>query len=123
MLNIIKEYNKDFTTEMIKESFFVIDNNCLLFPLKDYVLGEKIVDSFDKIKKDVYIPYVTQIEYLENELNIINARNEKVEKAREIIKNIENSNKLLETSIKNIVNNNLFLTSGTFHAFIIVLNN
>lgn len=108
MLNIIKEYNKDFTTEMIKESFFVIDNNCLLFPLKDYVLGEKIVDSFDKIKKDVYIPYVTQIEYLENELNIINARNEKVEKAREIIKNIENSNKLLETSIKNIVNNNLF---------------
>ena len=27
MLNIIKEYNKDFTTEMIKESFFVIDNN------------------------------------------------------------------------------------------------
>ena len=94
MVNFIKEYNKDFTNEMIKESIFVIDNNCLLFPLKDYVLGDKIVDSFNIIKNDVYIPYVTQIEYLENESNTINKRKEQVKKAKKIISNIEESNQL-----------------------------
>lgn len=108
MVNFIKEYNKDFTNEMIKESFFVIDNNCLLFPLKDYVLGDKIVDSFNIIKNDVYIPYVTQIEYLENESNTINKRKEQVKKAKKIISDIEESNQLLDFRIKNTINNNLF---------------
>ncbi len=108
MVNFIKEYNKDFTNEMIKESIFVIDNNCLLFPLKDYVLGDKIVDSFNIIKNDVYIPYVTQIEYLENESNTINKRKEQVKKAKKIISNIEESNQLLDFRIKNTINNNLF---------------
>ena len=108
MVNFIKEYNKDFTNEMIKESIFVIDNNCLLFPLKDYVLGDKIVDSFNIIKNDVYIPYVTQIEYLENESNTINKRKEQVKKAKKIISDIEESNQLLDFRIKNTINNNLF---------------
>ena len=108
MVNFIKEYNKDFTNEMIKESIFVIDNNCLLFPLKDYVLGDKIVDSFNIIKNDVYIPYVTQIEYLENESNTINKRKEQVKKAKKIISGIEESNQLLDFRIKNTINNNLF---------------
>ncbi len=108
MINFIKEYNKDFTNEMIKESIFVIDNNCLLFPLKDYVLGDKIVDSFNIIKNDVYIPYVTQIEYLENESNTINKRKEQVKKAKKIISDIEESNQLLDFRIKNTINNNLF---------------
>lgn len=108
MVNFIKEYNKDFTNEMIKESIFVIDNNCLLFPLKDYVLGDKIVDSFNIIKSDVYIPYVTQIEYLENESNTINKRKEQVKKAKKIISDIEESNQLLDFRIKNTINNNLF---------------
>lgn len=108
MVNFIKEYNKDFTKEMIKESFFVIDNNCLLFPLKDYILGEKIVDSFNIIKNVVYIPYVTQIEYLENELNIINKRKEQVKRAEKLKASIRESNKLIETRIKNIINNSLF---------------
>ena len=108
MVNFIKEYNKDFTNEIIKESIFVIDNNCLLFPLKDYVLGDKIVDSFNIIKNDVYIPYVTQIEYLENESNTINKRKEQVKKAKKIISDIEESNQLLDFRIKNTINNNLF---------------
>ncbi|MEL0464025.1 PIN-like domain-containing protein [Streptococcus pneumoniae] len=114
MVNFIKEYNKDFTNEMIKESIFVIDNNCLLFPLKDYVLGDKIVDSFNIIKNDVYIPYVTQIEYLENESNTINKRKEQVKKAKKIISDIEESNQLLDFRIKNTINNNLFNEIGKY---------
>lgn len=108
MVNFIKEYNKDFTNEMIKKSFFVIDNNCLLFPLKDHLLGDKIVDSFNIIKNDVYIPYVTQIEYLENELNIINKRKEQVKRTEKLIADIRGANELIDIRIKNIINNSLF---------------
>ena len=108
MVNIIKEYNKDFTGEMIRESIFVIDNNCLLFPLKDSILGDKIVDSFNHIKENIYIPYVTPIEYLENESNIINKRKEQVKKTEKLISDIKESNQLLDFRIKNIINNKLF---------------
>lgn len=107
-MNFIKEYNKELTKEMLDKSLVVIDNNCLLFPIKDYIIGDKIVDAFNSIEKRVYIPFVTQIEYLENEQHIIDVRKENVSRAKRMREDIKDINILIDSAVKNIVNNKLF---------------
>lgn len=77
-MNFIKQYHKKLTREMLEESIFIIDTNCLLSSLKDYVIGDKILEAFEKITNSTYIPFITQVEYLENELSVINNRKRNV---------------------------------------------
>lgn len=107
-MNLIKDYNREFTKEMLEESLFVIDNNCLLFPLEDYIISDKILAAFDKIKKQVYIPFITQIEYLENERRIVDTRKENVSRAEDERKKIKEATVLIDSGVKNIVNKKKF---------------
>ncbi|SUN40917.1 Uncharacterised protein [Streptococcus acidominimus] len=106
--NIIKEYHAVFTKEMIKESLFVLDANCLLFPLKDYIIGDKILTALESIKGRTYIPFITQVEFLENEITVLADRKGNIARSDKAIHEIKDKDKLLNLEIRNHIQNKLF---------------
>ncbi|HEM4050347.1 TPA: hypothetical protein U1W10_000309 [Streptococcus suis] len=109
-MNLIKEYYKEFTEEMLEESLFVIDNNCLLFPFKDFGNKGIILKAFEKISDKTYIPFITQVEYLNNENNIIKSTENMLGRSEGIVNNLESrSEKIIDSnSIKQLVIDKLF---------------
>lgn len=87
---LVRESHEPLTRdELLNDSYIIIDNNCLVFPLKDNQNGKSILDGFAKFGKSVYIPFVTQQEYLDNWKKIVQDTHKRLGDYEKAIKKIK----------------------------------
>ncbi|MCK4024986.1 PIN-like domain-containing protein [Streptococcus iners] len=99
-MNIIKKVNKHYaeTRELInKEKFvkdifpnsvIVFDNNALLDPLRVYMLNKDVFSMLEQIRNRTYIPFITQIEYMNNERTILEGVRRDIQASTEAVEEL-----------------------------------
>lgn len=108
-INLVKENKIEFTKEMLEHSIFIMDNNFLMFPLKDYTISSELLEAFEKIADNTYIPFVTQVEFMENEKSVINKSKGNFEKKLALRKKIlEVEHFISSKEVSNKIFNSIF---------------
>ena len=104
--NLSKEF---FVKEVVVDAFFIFDTNSILYPLKNYLTPDKVFEALNQVRVKTYIPFVSQVEYLNNESKVVQDTYKLKQDTDQVIKRIEKQNNLLKYDrIKDLVKEKLF---------------
>lgn len=104
--NLSKEF---FVKEVVEDAFFIFDTNSILYPLKNYLTPDKVFEALNKVRVKTYIPFVSQVEYLNNESQVVQGTYKLEQDTNQVIKRIKRQNNLLKyDKIKDLVKEKLF---------------
>lgn len=97
-----------FLAEILSNSIFVMDTNALVDPLKLQQKKEEVFSALEKISQKTYIPYVTQVEFLDLEKDIVQDAHNIISTSKKIVENIQKKSELINSEdIKDSIRKNL----------------
>ena len=104
--NLSKEF---FVKEVVVDAFFIFDTNSILYPLKNYLTPDKVFEALNQVRVKTFIPFVSQVEYLNNESQVVQGTYKLERDTNQVIESIEKQNNLLKyDKIKDLVKEKLF---------------
>ncbi|WP_316606099.1 PIN-like domain-containing protein [Streptococcus pluranimalium] len=100
-----------FKQEIFAKAKIVFDNNALLDPLRIYTHNDKIFSTLEKLSNQTYIPYITQIEYMNKEEDVIQKSYKIISDSKAVIDRMRRQHNLIsKTDIKNQITKKLLET-------------
>ena len=104
--NLSKEF---FVKEVVVDAFFIFDTNSILYPLKNFLTPDKVFEALNQVRVKTFIPFVSQVEYLNNESQVVQGTYKLERDTNQVIESIEKQNNLLKyDKIKDLVKEKLF---------------
>ncbi|WP_280771839.1 PIN-like domain-containing protein [Salipaludibacillus daqingensis] len=72
-MSYLSALNYKYKHEDSEETLFVIDTNYFLYAYQSYSNGDSYIKALENKKKDIYIPFITYIEFLSNINSVTNS--------------------------------------------------